>query len=120
MGAGLGGVDGDAIGGLVPTGHRGPDLNRIADKLKTKEKILRSILAPSEEIEDSTAPLIEHLKELRQRLIWSLVAFVIGMVICFTVWKPVFDFLSSPLCDALLERGQECQTYLLQLQDKPC
>ena len=33
----------------------------------------------SEEIEDSTAPLIEHLKELRQRLIWSLVAFVIGM-----------------------------------------
>jgi sec-independent protein translocase protein TatC len=71
----------------------------------------------SDEIEDSTAPLIEHLAELRSRLIWSLLAFVVGMVICFTVWKPVFDFLSSPLCNALIERGQECQTYLLQLQE---
>ena len=71
----------------------------------------------SDEIEDSSAPLIEHLKELRQRLIYSLLAFVVGMVICFTVWKPVFDFLSSPLCQALLDRGQECQTYLLQLQE---
>ena len=70
-----------------------------------------------DEIEDSTAPLIEHLAELRTRLMYSLLAFVVGMVICFTVWKPVFDFLSSPLCDALIERGQECQTYLLQLQE---
>jgi sec-independent protein translocase protein TatC len=39
-----------------------------------------------DEIEDSSAPLIEHLAELRGRLIRSVVAFIIGMVICFTVW----------------------------------
>ncbi|HBN31375.1 MAG TPA: twin-arginine translocase subunit TatC, partial [Rhodobacteraceae bacterium] len=42
----------------------------------------------SDEVEGSSAPLIEHLAELRNRLIHSVVAFVIGMVISFTVWNP--------------------------------
>ncbi|HAR50476.1 MAG TPA: twin-arginine translocase subunit TatC, partial [Roseovarius nubinhibens] len=39
---------------------------------------------PGDELEDSAAPLIEHLAELRTRLIRCVVAFLIGMVICFT------------------------------------
>ena len=38
-----------------------------------------------DEIEDHSAPLIEHLAELRTRLIRSVLAFVAGMVIMFTV-----------------------------------
>ncbi|SMY07821.1 twin-arginine translocase subunit TatC [Flavimaricola marinus] len=74
-------------------------------------------MSNADEIEDSAAPLIEHLTELRSRLIWSLVAFVIAMVICFTVWNPIFNFLTSPLCSALADRGQDCTTYLLSVQE---
>ena len=37
-----------------------------------------------ESIDDSTAPLIEHLAELRNRILWSLTAFLVAMVICLT------------------------------------
>ena len=37
----------------------------------------------TDELEDSSAPLIEHLAELRNRLIRSVIAFLVGMIICF-------------------------------------
>ena len=71
-----------------------------------------------DDIDDSAAPLIEHLAELRNRLIHSVVAFVIDMVICFTVWNPIFDFLTHPLCDAMAQRGHEdCGLILIKLQE---
>ena len=71
-----------------------------------------------DEIDDSAAPLIEHLAELRTRLMWSLAAFVVGMVICFTVWNPIFDFLTRPLCQALEEEGRDsCGLILIALQE---
>ncbi len=75
-------------------------------------------MSPVDEIEDSSAPLIEHLAELRSRLIRSLLAFVAGMVVCFTVWNPIFDFLTRPLCTAMAARGQEdCGLILIALQE---
>ncbi len=75
-------------------------------------------MSHSDEIEDSSAPLIEHLAELRNRLIHSVVAFIIGMVICFTVWNPIFNFLTHPLCSAMAERGQgDCGLILIKLQE---
>lgn len=72
---------------------------------------------PKDEIDDSSAPLIEHLAELRTRIIWSLVAFIIAMVLCYTVWNPIYNFLTQPICHALEERGQECGLILLKLQE---
>lgn len=69
------------------------------------------------DVDESTAPLIEHLTELRSRLIWSLVAFIIAMVICFTVWRPVFNFLLAPLCTSLALDGQECSLIFIKLQE---
>lgn len=75
-------------------------------------------MSDTDEIEDSSAPLIEHLTELRTRLIHSAVAFVIGMVICFTVWNPIFNFLTDPLCQTMAERGQDsCGLILIKLQE---
>ncbi|WP_273524146.1 twin-arginine translocase subunit TatC [Rhodosalinus sediminis] len=69
-------------------------------------------------IDDSQAPLIEHLAELRTRLIRSVLAFIVGMVICFTVWNPIFDFLTRPLCDAMAVRGMsDCGLILIRLQE---
>ncbi|SDE01650.1 twin-arginine translocase subunit TatC [Limimaricola pyoseonensis] len=75
-------------------------------------------MSPVDEIEDSSAPLIEHLAELRTRLIRSLLAFVAGMAVSFAVWNPIFDFLTRPLCAAMEQRGQDdCGLILIALQE---
>ena len=71
----------------------------------------------SKEIDDSSAPLIEHLIELRNRIMWSLAAFLLAMVICFSVWNPIFNFLTRPICDALATRQQDCGLVLIKLQE---
>ncbi|OYX41320.1 MAG: twin arginine-targeting protein translocase TatC [Rhodobacterales bacterium 32-67-9] len=70
-----------------------------------------------DDIDDSTAPLIEHLTELRSRLIWALLAFIVAMVACFTVADPIFDFLTRPICAALADRGQDCSLAMIKLQE---
>ena len=55
----------------------------------------------TEDMDDSSAPLIEHLKELRTRILYSLAAFIVCMLICFTVWNPIFNFLTQPICNSL-------------------
>jgi sec-independent protein translocase protein TatC len=71
----------------------------------------------TDDIDDSSAPLIEHLAELRSRLMISLGAFVVAMVICFTIWNPIFHFLTQPICKSLAERSQECHLVLIKLQE---
>lgn len=61
--------------------------------------------APKDEIEDSTAPLIEHLAELRTRLIRSVLAFIVGMVLVFIVAEPILQFLLAPIEATLRELG---------------
>jgi sec-independent protein translocase protein TatC len=71
----------------------------------------------SENLDDSSAPLIEHLTELRNRLIKSVLAFLVGMILCFTVWQPIFNFLTQPICVALADRNQDCGLVLIKLQE---
>jgi len=71
-----------------------------------------------EQADGSAAPLMEHLTELRNRLIHSAVAFVIGMIISFAFWNPIFNFLTSPLCHAMASRGQpNCGLIMIKLQE---
>jgi len=72
---------------------------------------------PNDTLDDSSAPLIEHLKELRSRLIWSALAFVVGMLFCYIVWNPIFNFATRPICAALADRNQDCGLILLKLQE---
>ncbi|MGD9295029.1 MAG: twin-arginine translocase subunit TatC [Roseobacter sp.] len=74
-------------------------------------------MSASDDLDDSAAPLIEHLAELRTRLIRSVIAFLIGMVICFTVATPIFNFLTDPLCRVLSERGQDCDLIFISPQE---
>lgn len=74
-------------------------------------------MSQTDEIEDSSAPLIEHLAELRNRLIHSVIAFLIGMIICFTVSTPIFNFLTDPLCNVLADRGQDCDLIFISPQE---
>ena len=49
-----------------------------------------------DEVEASRAPLIEHLIELRQRLIRALIAFVVMFIFCFAGAKYIYNVLVQP------------------------
>jgi sec-independent protein translocase protein TatC len=49
-----------------------------------------------DEVEASSAPLIEHLIELRRRLIWSIGGFFVAFIGCFFVAKHLFNLLVIP------------------------
>lgn len=50
----------------------------------------------SGDIEDRPQPLIEHLIELRTRLIWAVGAFFVAFLVCFYFAKQLFNFLVLP------------------------
>lgn len=53
--------------------------------------------APDEdEIEATSAPLMEHLIELRQRLIWAIAGFFVAFLVCFFFAKQIFNLLVIP------------------------
>jgi sec-independent protein translocase protein TatC len=52
------------------------------------------------DIDDTKQPLLEHLIELRRRLIWSLATFVLCFFVCFYFAKNIFAVLVQPLLKA--------------------
>lgn len=62
-------------------------------------------MSDTDEIEGSSAPLIEHLAELRTRLIRSALAFIVGMVICFSFGGQILDFLLVPIENTMRNLG---------------
>lgn len=52
------------------------------------------------EIDESRAPLLDHLLELRKRLLMSLLALAVAFAGCFYFAKPIFGFLVQPLIRA--------------------
>ncbi|ABS69626.1 Sec-independent protein translocase, TatC subunit [Xanthobacter versatilis] len=53
-------------------------------------------MSDEDDIDASKAPLIEHLIELRSRLIKSLIAFLIAFFICFMFAKQIYNILLWP------------------------
>lgn len=52
------------------------------------------------DLDDSKAPLIEHLIELRQRLLWSVAALTVAFLISIFFADEIFGILVQPLTDA--------------------
>jgi len=51
--------------------------------------------------------LIDHLTELRKRLLWSFIYIIIIFIICFYFASDLFHFLATPLVNLLqIEKGQ--------------
>ncbi len=67
-------------------------------------------MSQSEEVEESTAPLIEHLAELRTRLIRSVMAFAVGVILAFVVAEPILQFLVQPIEETLRALGDPSPT----------
>jgi sec-independent protein translocase protein TatC len=54
----------------------------------------------ADELDKSKAPLLDHLIELRRRLLWSVVTLGITFAICLYFARPIFAFLVQPLIAA--------------------
>jgi len=59
-------------------------------------------------IDDKEMPLLEHLSELRQRLLWCVGGFFIAFLVCYYFSDLIFWALAQPLADLLQKQsGQE-------------
>src|SRR5579863_3954591 len=51
--------------------------------------------------------LLEHLEELRKRIIWSLVAVAIAFFICFAFRNEIFGYIQHPIIKVLHDNHLE-------------
>jgi sec-independent protein translocase protein TatC len=58
-------------------------------------------------IDDKPMPLIDHLIELRQRLLWAVVAFIFAFVVCYAFSAQIYAFLAQPLANILASQTGE-------------
>ncbi|SUV50442.1 Sec-independent protein translocase protein TatC [Bartonella doshiae] len=66
------------------------------------------------EVDASMAPLLEHLIELRQRIISALIAFFIAFMLCFFVKDYILNFLIWPYQWAMKISGGDPEAIRLQ------
>jgi sec-independent protein translocase protein TatC len=64
---------------------------------------------PGDEINDKEMPLLDHLAELRKRLLWSAAAFLVAFFACYHFAPKIYEFLAAPLAHALEARGEKPQ-----------
>ena len=61
----------------------------------------------TDEVEASRAPLLDHLTELRSRLIVCLAALAGGFVLCFAFSYPLYNLLTVPFLEAVRDATGE-------------
>ena len=58
-----------------------------------------------DQINDTPMPLLDHLLELRRRLMWSIGAFMICFLLCYHFSDIIFSWLAEPLASVLEAQG---------------
>jgi sec-independent protein translocase protein TatC len=56
-------------------------------------------------INDKPMPLMDHLKELRLRVLWSVGAFIIAFAVCYYFSRQIYAFLAEPLARILAQQS---------------
>jgi sec-independent protein translocase protein TatC len=70
----------------------------VEERPSTPEEPPTSVEVPTTPVEPGAVmPLVDHLAELRRRIIWSVLAIAVGGVVGFLAGPPIIAFLSEPL-----------------------
>jgi sec-independent protein translocase protein TatC len=68
------------------------------------------LLAASRKSDDEgRMPLVEHLRELRNRLLKAALALIVTMVIGFVFFHPIWSFVNHPFCSAKINGHSGCK-----------
>ncbi len=68
----------------------------------------KDVSTDDDPINDKPMPLMEHIVELRRRLLWSAAAFVVAFAVCYHFSGQIFSFLAEPLANILIHKsGQD-------------
>ena len=85
----------------------------MAEARDLRRRRLRFLKRRRERRQVASMTIVEHLSELRTRLIFAGVAFLAISVGAFFFYEPILDFLTTPLCslpaDLLEEMPQGCR-----------
>jgi sec-independent protein translocase protein TatC len=68
----------------------------------------RLIEASKKDNDEGRMPLIDHLRELRNRLVKAALALVVAMVLGFVFFHPIWNFVSHPFCSANINGRTGC------------
>jgi len=63
----------------------------------------------NEDMDNSAAPLLDHLIELRARLIWIAVYITLAFMVCYYFNEDIYLFLAQPYVDVSAKYGQEAK-----------
>ena len=61
-------------------------------------------------------PLIDHLYELRSRLLRAGLAYALGVAVAYVLWQPIYDLLRQPYCQVAGSR--QCTLYVYGILDQ--
>jgi sec-independent protein translocase protein TatC len=71
--------------------------------------------------EQSRMPLVEHLRELRNRLVKSALALAVGVIVAYVFFPQIFSFLQRPYCALPAHRrfgGGDCRLLVTGVLDQ--
>lgn len=68
-------------------------------------------------IDDKPMPLMEHLTELRRRLLWSAAGLLIAFLACYHFSFQIYSFIAHPLVQVMKSRGEEPTLIYTQLYE---
>ncbi len=87
-----------------------------ADTLKRRRRRNPFARRREKKKQKTTMTVVGHLTELRTRLIWSAIAFVLISIAVFILYEPIADFIREPLCQNKdLLRGENCELNTLRV-----
>lgn len=92
----------------------GLEARREALRRKRETEAKARLDAEIAEVEAYRMPLMDHLVELKNRVLWSLGALVIGCAVGLYYGRDLYEVLAAPMIGALVEAGLDEQGFALR------
>lgn len=65
----------------------------------------RGLHSSDDEVDNASMPLLDHLIELRRRLIYCVLGLIALFFLCYAIAPQIYGFLVQPLADILADKG---------------